>query len=117
MTNREFFIAVASANISEDITAKANELIEALNARNDKRKSADSKEKQATAERQRKVLDFLRENPTQIFTRDEISAATGLTDGQVTSACSALINNTLVTKGEVKVDKAKKVCYSLAKAE
>ena len=114
MTNREFFVAVASANISEDITAKANELIEALNARNDKRKSADSKEKQETANRRNAVLGFLIENEG-VFTRDVIAEATGLTEGQVTSACTVLVKAELIEKFEVKIDKAKKTAYSIKK--
>lgn len=114
MTNREFFSAVASANISEELTAKANELITALDARNDKRKSADSKEKQETANRRNAVLGFLIGNEG-VFTRDVIAEATGLTEGQVTSACTALVKAELIEKSEVKIDKAKKTAYSIKK--
>lgn len=114
MTNREFFSAVASANISDELTAKANELITALDARNDKRKSADSKEKQETANRRNAVLGFLIENEG-VFTRDVIAEATGLTEGQVTSACTALVKAELIDKVEVKVDKARKSAYSIKK--
>lgn len=114
MTNREFFSAVASANISDELTAKANELITALDARNDKRKSADSKEKQETANHRNAVLGFLIENEGT-FTRDVIAEATGLTEGQVTSACTALVKAELIDKVEVKVDKARKSAYSIKK--
>ena len=113
MTNREFFVAVASANLSDEMTTKAQELIASLDARNDKRKSADSKEKRETAERREKVLAFLNENPTGLFSRKEIAEATELTEGQVTSACTALVKAELVTKSETKVDKTKKVVYSI----
>ena len=113
MTNRDFFVAVASANISEEITTKAQELIASLDARNDKRKSADSKEKRETAERRSKVFEFLKENSGLAFTRGAIAEATELTEGQVTSACTALVKAELVTKSETKVDKAKKVVYSI----
>ena len=115
MTNREFFAAVASANISEEMTIKAQELIASLDARNDKRKSADSKEKRETAERREKVLAFLKENATSTFFREEIAVATGLTDGQVTSACTALAKEGLVEKNLGKVAKHKKTVYSLKK--
>ena len=114
MTNREFFVAVASANVSEELTTKANELIQALDARNDKRKSADSKEKQETMARRQGVLNFLTENEGT-FTRDVIAEATGLTEGQVTSACTALVKAELIDKVEVKVDKARKSAYSIKK--
>ena len=112
MTNREFFVAVASANISDEMTTKAQELIASLDARNDKRKSAESKEKVETAGRRNAVLEFLTENEGH-FTRDVIAEAVGLTEGQVTSACTALCKAELVEKCEVKVDKVKKTAYSL----
>lgn len=115
MTNREFFAAVASANLSDEMTTKAQELIASLDARNDKRKSADSKEKRETAERRSKVLAFLTEHAEQVFTRGEIAEAVGLTDGQVSSACTALFKEGLVNKAETKVDKSKRMVYSLKK--
>lgn len=113
MTNREFFVAVASANISEEMTIKAQELIASLDARNDKRKSADSKEKRETAERRAKVLAFLKENAPSTFFREEIAVAIGLTDGQVTAACTALVKEGLVEKNLGKVAKHKKAVYSI----
>lgn len=113
MTNRDFFVAVQTAAISEELTAKAQELIDALDKRNDKRKSADSKEKQETAARRAVVLDFLLTNEG-VFTRDHIAEATGLTVGQVSSACTALIKEGKVQKSEIKVDKARKTAYSAA---
>lgn len=110
MTNREFFVAVQNAAISEELTAKAVELIEALDKRNDKRKSADSKEKQETAARKTTVRVFLTENDGT-FTRDDIAEAVGLTVGQVTAACSALVKDNVIEKCEVKIDKARKTAY------
>lgn len=110
MTNREFFVAVQEAAISEELTAKAVELIEALDKRNDKRKSADSKEKQETAARRTTVRVFLEQNDGT-FTRDDIAEAVGLTTGQVTAACSALVKENVVEKCEVKIDKARKTAY------
>ena len=112
MTNREFFVAVASAEISDELTVKANELIASLDKRNDKRKSAESKEKVETAGRRNAVLEFLTENEGH-FTRDAIAESVGLTEGQVTSACTALCKANLVEKCEVKIDKARKTAYSL----
>lgn len=112
MTTREFLVAVQNANISDELNTKAQELIGSLDKRNDKRKSAESKEKKETAERRQKVLDFLKNNEGA-FTRDEIAEGCELTAGQVTSACSALCKAELVTKSEIKVDKARKVAYAI----
>ena len=113
MTNREFFVAVQNAAISDELTEKATELIAALDSRNDKRKSADSKEKQETAARRAAVLHFLSENEGS-FTRDQIAEAVEMTVGQVSSACAALIKEGKVQKSEAKIDKARKTVYSLA---
>lgn len=112
MTTREFLVAVQNANISDELNTKAQELITSLDKRNDKRKSVESKEKKETAERRQKVLDFLKNNEGA-FTRDEIAEGCELTAGQVTSACSALCKAELVTKSEIKVDKARKVAYAI----
>jgi hypothetical protein len=112
MTNREFFVAVLSANVSDELNTKAQELIDSLDKRNDKRKSAESKEKKETAERRQKVLDFLKDNEG-MFTREDIAEGCELTASQVTSACSALCKAELITKSEIKVDKARKMAYSI----
>ena len=114
MTNREFFVAVQNAEISAEITEKAAELIAALDARNDKRKSSESKEKLATAARKAAVLEFLQNNEGH-FTRDEIAAEISQTAGQVTSACTSLVKEGLVEKTEIKIDKARKTAYSAKK--
>lgn len=111
MTTREYFQTVLDAHISDDMDKASAELIAKLDARNEKRKSADSKAKRESADRRAIVLDFLKSNEGA-FTRDDIASATNLTPAQVTAACRVL--GEAVTKSEVKVDKARKVVYSLA---
>ena len=113
MTTREFYTAVINGSITEDVTSKAVELLAALDARNEKRKSTDTKEKKEAAARRELVFGFLKEQ-TEPMTRDQIAEGTGLEPSKVTGACSALVKAELVTKSEVKVDKARKVAYSIA---
>ena len=113
MTIREFYQTVLDAHISEDMDKASVELIAKLDARNEKRKSADSKAKRESADRRALVLSFLSTNEG-VFTRDAIAEATALTVGQVSSACKALIDDGKVVKSEVKVDKTKKIAYSVA---
>lgn len=113
MTNREFFAAVANANISDELTVKAQELIASLDARNAKRKTAPSKEKVASAERRNAVLAFLKANEGS-FTREQIATELEIDAPKVTGACNILIKDGLVTKSNVKIDKATKVAYSIA---
>lgn len=113
MTTREYFQAVLDANISEEMNNASKELIRKLDEKNAKRKSADTKQKRETADRRTAVLEFLKEHEGA-FVRDAIAEATGLTAGQVSSACTSLIDGGLVVKSKVKIDKAEKVAYSLA---
>ena len=113
MTTRDYFVAVLNAHISDEMDTVSQEFINKMDARNEKRKSADSKAKQATQARRDAVLHFLRENEG-VFVRDDIAAATGLTAGQVSAACKALLTDEVIVKSEVKVEKSRKVGYSAA---
>ena len=113
MTIREFYNEVINANVSEDMTNKATELLAALDARNEKRKGTESKEKKEAAERRNAVLEFLKSHEGA-FTRDQISFEIGMDPAKVTGACTALIKEGLVVKSEVKVEKSRKVAYSIA---
>ena len=113
MTTREFLAAVSKNEITEEVISKAAALLAAHDARNEKRKSTDSKEKKEAAARRELVLNFLKQNEGA-FTRDEIAAAVGIEPTKVTGACNVLVKDGLVTKTEVKVDKARKTAYALA---
>ena len=112
MTTREFYQAVVDGNITDDVLSKAQELIVALDAKNAKRKTTPSKEQIAAAERREAVRAFLMEQDEPV-TRDVIAEALSISPGQAGAACKAL--GEIVTKTEVKVDKARKVAYSIAK--
>ena len=112
ITTREFYNAVIAAAISDEVTAKAQSLLDSLDTRNEKRKSADSKEKRESANRRGLVLEFLKTHPMEQFTRDAIAAELGISAAQVTAACRVL--GDAVTKTEVKIDKARRVVYQLA---
>ena len=113
MTYREFYNAVLNANLSDEMNETAVEFLSKLDSRNEKRKTVVTKEKQETASRRDMVLEFLRGNEG-VFTRDQIAEAIGITANQVTGACKSLVDGGLVNKTEVKVDKSRKVGYSLA---
>ena len=117
MTNREFFVAVANFDgISADLADKANELIASLDAKNEKRKSTDSKAKKETAERRNNVLDYVSACAGQV-SRDEVAAALGITVGQATSALTALVKDGMIEKSTVKIDKMARVVYSYHHSE
>jgi predicted Rossmann fold nucleotide-binding protein DprA/Smf involved in DNA uptake len=112
MTNREFYLSVADGVVSAEVSEKARELLASLDARNEKRKSADSKEKRESALRRQTVLARL---TVDAQTADDIVAqCNGLSVGQVRSALSALVRDGYAVKSEVKVDKARKMAYALS---
>lgn len=126
MTIREFYVNVLDlidVIESDDPTGcvdtkvmgdKARELIAALDARNEKRKGTETKEKKETAERRATVLAFLKEQ-TEPVTRDTIAGVLDMEPAKVSGACKGLVDAGLVTKSEVKVEKARKVAYSAVK--
>lgn len=112
MTTREYFTAVLNAHISEELDAVSTEFIARLDAKNAKRKTTDTKDKREARERKQAVLDFLCGHQGEQFTRDQIAEAVGITPAQVTAACKVLAADDTITKGETKVDKARRVVYS-----
>ena len=122
MTNREFYANIESmmyallrneAISTEEIQPvldKAIELLSKMDASNEKRKSADSKEKRETASRRETVRKSLSEVPTFAET---IAENNGLSVGQVRSALSVLVREGVASKAEVKVGKSRKMAYTL----
>lgn len=113
MTTREYFQAVLDAHLSDEMDAASKTLIEKLDARNEKRKSTESKAKKEVAARYEVVAKFLTENKGNEFTRDAIAEACGITVGQAQSAALALVRGGIAKKSEVKVDKTRRVVYSI----
>lgn len=111
MTTREFYQAVVDNKITEDVLSKAQELIDALDAKNAKRKTTPTKEQKEAAARREAVLAFLKEQ-TEPVTRDTIAGILGISPAQATAACKAL--GDAVTKTEVKVEKSKKIAYQIS---
>lgn len=112
ITARQYFQNVLDAHISDEMDALSAKYIAGLDARNAKRKSADTKEKREVRARVEAVKGFFDAHKGEWFTRDQIAEAVGVSGAQVTAACKAL--GEYITKGEAKVDKAKRVVYSLA---
>ena len=117
MTTREFYVAVADSDVGEELITKAQELIAALDAKNAKRKSTPTKEQKEAAARAQAVLDFFYDHQGTPFTRDKIAEALGITPGQVTAACKGLVAENMVIKSEAKIDKSKKVVYTMPHEE
>lgn len=115
MTIREFYLSVINGTgCTEETMQKARELLEKHDAANEKRKGTETKEKKETAERRAAVLAFLKEQ-TEPVTRDTIAGVLNMEPAKVSGACKGLVDAGLVTKSEVKVEKARKIAYSAVK--
>ena len=112
MTTREFYQAVADSDVGEELITKAQELIAALDAKNAKRKTTPTKDQKEAAIRKQMVIDFFYDHQDEVFVRDQIADALGITPAQVTAACKGL--GDAVSKTEIKIEKAKKIAYSIA---
>ena len=113
MTIREFYNAVLNANVSDEITEKATELVAQLDARNEKAKARPRKENTEVAERKAAVAEFVATHEGE-FIADEIAEATGLTPAQIASGLRAFVAAGTVTKGTRKIDsKHSKVTYKI----
>ena len=113
ITARQYFQNVLDAHLSAEMDALSEKYIKGLDARNEKRKGTESKEKKEAAERREVVLEFLKTHEGA-FTRDQIAFEVEMDPAKVTGACTALIKEGLVVKSEVKVEKSRKVAYSIA---
>lgn len=116
MTTRELYNAVINTldeygtDSAIDLAVEMRGLVSKLDARNEKRKSAESKEKRESASRRETVLNSLSETP--LFA-ETIADANGLSVGQVRSALSALVREGKASKMEVKGGKSRKMAYTL----
>ena len=110
ITARQYFQNVLDAHLSDKMDELSAKYIAGLDARNEKRKSADSKEKREVAARREVVFGCLSDVP--IFA-DTIAANTDLTVGQVRSALTALVKDGKASKVSIKVDKSVKMAYTL----
>ena len=117
MTTREFYVAVADSDVGEELITKAQELIAALDAKNAKRKTTPTKEQKEAAARVQAVRNFFYDHQNTPFTRDKIAEALSITPGQVTAACKGLVADNMVIKSEAKIDKSKKVVYTMPHEE
>ena len=113
MTMREFYTKVLEAHLSDEMDETAQKSLLALDARNEKRKSSESKEKVVSASRRAKVLEAL--TADYVFA-EPLAEMLDMTVGQVRSALSALVKEGLAVKSELKVDKGRKMAYALAPA-
>lgn len=116
MTTREFYQTIINCANGKEVNyeamrSKAQELIAALDAKNKKRKTTETKEQKEAAARRELVKSFFLSHPGTPFTRDSVAEELNISAGQVSAAAKILVADGIITKAEAKVGKAKKVVY------
>lgn len=100
MTNRDFYNAVITANISDEITAFATAEVDKLNIRNEKRRNTLNKTQEANTALRADMVAFIKENGAKVAS--EIGSEFSIS----TQKASALLKQA-VDKGELKVEDVK----------
>ena len=112
MTNREFFNAIISANVSDELTAHATAELEKLDKRNAQRSSKPSKIQLENEPIKAHLLEILAVKP---MTASEIHEAdASLSTQEISSLCRQLVEAGKLAVEEVKIPKkGKQKQYSL----
>ena len=115
MTNREFYTAIANANINEELTAYAVAAIEKLDATNEKRKAKAAEGVSKKAEENAPIKAAILEALTaEAKTAPEIGAIVGVSHNKVTPLVKQLVAEGVAEQTEIKVPgKGTMKAYSL----
>lgn len=112
MTNREFFNAIISANVNDELTKHATAELKKLDERNAKRTSKLSKTQLENEPIKAHLLEILAVKPMTASEIHEVDA--DLSTQKISSLCRQLVDAGKLTVEEVKVPKkGKQKQYSL----
>ena len=100
MTNREFYTAVITANLNADLTAFAQGEIDKLDARNDKRKTTQTK---AQKENEGIMASILAHLANGSAVASDIGTALGISTQKASALCGLLVKEGKVTVADTKV--------------
>lgn len=113
MTNREFYNAILSAEINDELKAFAEEAIAKMNARNEKRSSKPSKTALANVPVKEAIANFLegKENVTAA----DVAVGVEVSVQKASSLLRQMVTDGVATVSEIKVPKKGKCkAYTLA---
>ena len=101
MTQREFFTKVIEANVNEELTSKAQELIEALDKRNSKKASTQTKTQKENEVLKAEMVERLEKGKGYLAV--EIGAIMGFSTSKASALASQLVKSGKATVADVKV--------------
>ena len=103
MTQREFFNAVITANISADITAFAKERIAHLDTVNSNRKAKGTATQRENAVLRATILATVKRDNTHIYTASEIGKMVEISTAKASALCQQIVSAKLATAHDVKI--------------
>ena len=101
MTNREFFMAVQAGAMTEEVQAKAGELLMKLDEANAKRKEAPKKPTKASLENApivEAILEFFDKSVANVFVAKDIASAIGQSVQKTSAVLTLMANDGKVLK-------------------
>lgn len=102
MTEREFLTKVlAIEGLAEDMTSYANESLDKLNARNEKRKNTQTKTQKENEGIKTAIYDLLVEGGANVASA--IGTALGISTQKASGICGLLVKEQRVTVADIKV--------------
>ena len=117
MTQREFLTKVlATANITEEVKTEAEAMIAKLDAKNEKRKTTQTKTQKENEGVMTAIIDLLTANGAMIAS--EISTAMSISTQKVSGVCKLLVDEGKIAVADIKVKgKGKVKQYSVIVTE
>ena len=103
MTTREFLNAIVSANLSDEMTEKANALIASLDKRNSARKAKPSKTAVANEPIKQAIVEYLTANGQKVAS--EIGEGLNISTQKASALCRQLVEGGVLSVNDVKVAK------------
>ena len=114
MTNREFLNAVINAEISDELTAQAQDMLAKLDARNAKRAATPSKTAVANEPIKTKIVELL-SDATEMMTASQVGESLEISTQKASALLRQLAEAGTVISEEIKVPKkGKQKGYTLA---
>ena len=110
MTNREFFTAIVSANVSDEITKFAKSALVKLDVKNEKRRNSTSPNQRANEDFKTDILAYMREDASAVYTAKVLADKFSVSTQKISALVKQMVDNgTLDILDKVKDSKGNKV--------
>ena len=110
MTNREFFTAIVSVNVSDEITEFAKTALVKLDKKNENRRNSTSPNQKANEDFKVEILNYMNEDTSAIYTAKVLADKFGVSTQKISALVKQMVDNgKLAVIDKVKDSKGNKV--------